>query len=316
MSKRSLGLIEGWVSIVLNTALFALKYWVGCISGSVAMIADAWHTLSDTLTSVVVIIGFRVSARPADGEHPFGHGRAEAISSIIIGTLLGVVGFEFGQSSIHRLIDRQAASFSALSVVVFLSSVALKEALARFSFWAGRKIDSGSLMADGWHHRSDAIASGLIVVGALIGGKLWWMDGILGIGVSLLIFYAAFDILKASISVSLGEAPDAALDRRIRGVIRQTVSCAEDTHHLHVHRYGDHLEVTVHLRVPPEMPVAQAHAVATRVERAIKGEIGAETTVHIEPAPAARTEDRRPSGGRCPPLQTRGRGSGRRQEGG
>lgn len=86
MSKRSLGLIEGWVSIVLNTILFGVKYWVGTASGSVAMIADAWHTLSDTLTSVVVIVGFRVSARPADGEHPFGHGRAEAISSIIIGT--------------------------------------------------------------------------------------------------------------------------------------------------------------------------------------------------------------------------------------
>lgn len=297
MSKRSLGLIEGWVSIVLNTILFGVKYWVGTASGSVAMIADAWHTLSDTLTSVVVIVGFRVSARPADGEHPFGHGRAEAISSIIIGTLLGVVGFEFGQSSIHRLIDHTAASFSTLSIVVFLVSVALKEALARFSFWAGRKINAGSLIADGWHHRSDAVASALIVAGALIGGRIWWMDGALGIGVSLLIFYAAFDILKSSISVSLGEAPDAALDRRIRAAIGKTVTCAQDAHHIHLHRYGAHVELTVHLRVPPEMPVAQAHAVATRVERAIKGEIGAETTVHIEPAPSVRTEDRKPAGG-------------------
>jgi cation diffusion facilitator family transporter len=298
MSKQSLGLIEGWVSIVLNTALFAVKYWVGCTSGSVAMIADAWHTLSDTLTSVVVIIGFRASARPADGEHPFGHGRAEAIASIIIGTLLGVVGFEFGQSSIHRLIDHTAASFSTLSIVVFLVSVALKEALARFSFWAGRKINAGSLIADGWHHRSDAVASALIVAGALAGGNLWWMDGVLGIGVSLLIFYAAFSILKSSISISLGEAPDEALDRRIRAVIGKTVTCAEDTHHLHLHRYGDHIELTVHLRVPPEMPVAEAHAVATKVERAIRAEIGAETTVHIEPCPPSGTGCRIESPGR------------------
>ena len=299
MRKQSLGLLEGWISIVLNTALFAVKYWVGVTAGSVSMIADAWHTLSDTLTSVVVIIGFRASARPADGEHPFGHGRAEAVSSIIIGTLLAVVGFEFGQNSIHRLIDHTAASFSTLSIVVFLVSVALKEALARFSFWAGRKIHSGALMADGWHHRSDAIASALIVAGALAGGKLWWMDGVLGIGVSLLIFYAAFDILKSSISVSLGEAPDEALDRRIRAVIRETVTCAEDTHHLHVHRYGDHLEVTVHLRVPPAMPVAEAHAVATRVEKALRAAVGAETTVHIEPCPpAAGPEGRRESPGR------------------
>lgn len=208
-----------------------------------------------------------------------------------------MVGFEFGQSSIHRLIDHTAASFSTLSIVVFLVSVALKEALARFSFWAGRKINAGSLIADGWHHRSDAVASALIVAGALVGGRIWWMDGALGIGVSLLIFYAAFDILKSSISVSLGEAPDAALDRRIRAAIGKTVTCAQDAHHIHLHRYGAHVELTVHLRVPPEMPVAQAHAVATRVERAIKGEIGAETTVHIEPAPSVRTEDRKPAGG-------------------
>ena len=283
MNKQSLGYLEGWLSVVINTALFALKIWVGTVAGSIAMIADSWHTLSDTFTSVVVILGFWASARPADGKHPFGHGRAEPIAAIIIGTLLVVVGIEFFRQSVTRLMHHQKATFGAFAMIVFLISVILKEALARFSIWAGRKIDSSSLIADGWHHRSDAIASALTVAGGLMGGYYVWMDGVLGIGVSGLILYAAYDIIRTSTSTSLGETHSSDLENRIRRIIKTAAPTAADIHHLHVHRYGDHIELTFHMCFPPAMRIDEAHQTAARVKYALKDALGAETTVHLEP---------------------------------
>lgn len=283
MDKKYLGYLEGWLSVIINTALFALKFWVGTIAGSVAMVADSWHTLSDTFTSVVVILGFWISARPADGEHPFGHGRAESIAAIVIGTLLGVVGVEFLRQSVTRLAHYQAATFSSLAIVIFLVSVVCKEGLAQFSIWAGRSTGSESLIADGWHHRSDAIASALIVAGAILGGYFWWMDGVLGIGVSLLILYAAYDIIKASTSSSLGERHSPQLERRVRNIIRATAPSVKNVHHMHVHKYGDHMELTIHLCFPSDMHIDEAHAIAGKVKFALKEALGVETTVHLEP---------------------------------
>jgi cation diffusion facilitator family transporter len=282
--ESRLGYIEGWVSVVVNIVLFALKYTVGISLGSVAMVADAWHTLSDTLTSLIVIIGFWISGKPADEQHPFGHGRAEAISAIIIGTLLGVVGFSFLRESILRLQHHQAASFSLLAIVVFSISVLLKEALARFSIWAGRKINAQSLIADGWHHRSDAIASGLIVAGAVVGRYYWWIDGVLGVGVALLILSAAYDVLRGAAGLLLGQHVGPEMEQRVQDIIAQAAPVIDDVHHVHFHTYGGHMEVTLHLRLPSAMHVGEAHHIADTIEKAIRREAHIEATVHIDPA--------------------------------
>ena len=146
--RISIGYLEGFISTILNILLFGLKYWVGIQTFSVAIVADAWHTLSDSLTSVIVIIGFKVSSKPADKEHPFGHGRAELISSVIIGTLLIIVGFNFLVESIHRFINYQSANYQNLAVIMFIISTIIKEGLAQFSIRAGKKINSYSLIAD------------------------------------------------------------------------------------------------------------------------------------------------------------------------
>jgi cation diffusion facilitator family transporter len=170
---------------------------------------------------------------------------------------------------------------------VFLGSVVLKEGLAQFSFWAGKKINSTSLKADGWHHRSDAIASALIVAGALLGGRLWWMDGAMGIAVSVLILYASFDILRVSTASLLGEKPGADLEKKLRAIIAFTAPEATHFHHLHVHSYGEHRELTFHLDFPPRMALHEAHKNASAVERRIRTELGVEATIHIEPSDAA-----------------------------
>jgi len=282
--KENLGYIEGWVSIVVNTLLFGMKYWVGILCGSVAMIADAWHTLSDTLTSIVVIVGFVIAARPADKEHPFGHGRAEFIAALAIGILLGVVGFNFMAESVGRLIHHHSVKFSLFAIIVFFVSIFVKEALSQFAFWAGKQINSKSVTADGWHHRSDAIASALIVVGALFGKFFWWIDGVLGIGVSLLILWAAFDIIRSSSSALLGEAADRESEKKIRNLILKNFRIVKSTHHIHIHRYGTHNELTLHIKLPSSMSVARAHDICTEVEVLLKREMKMETTVHVEPA--------------------------------
>lgn len=216
----SLGFIEGWLSITVNLLLFVLKFWVGIKADSVAMKADAWHTLSDSFTSLVVLFGFWISRRKPDEQHPFGHGRAEAIGAVVIGTLLFIVGATFLQESIHRLFARQGLTFSSLAVIIFLVSVLVKEGMASFSIWAGKKIDSQSLIADGWHHSSDAVASGLIIIGTVLGRYFWWIDGVAGILVSLLIFYATYDILKVAASTLIGERPDKSLKDKLLQVVQ------------------------------------------------------------------------------------------------
>jgi len=283
MDKKQLGYLEGVVSSILNTLLFGFKLWVGLTAGSVAMIADAWHTLSDTLTSLVVILGFWVSGKPKDQEHPFGHGRAELVASVIIGTLLAVVGINFLNDSIRHLRARETVVFGTWSIIVFSVSVLLKESLARFSMWAGRKIKSQSLIADAWHHRSDALASLLIIIGALVSRRFWWMDGALGILVSLLILWAAFTIIKTAFESLLGEEPDKETIIRIRELARECSPNHPEIHHLHLHRYGDHVELTVHARQPENMFVKDAHDYASALEKRIRDELGFETTIHIEP---------------------------------
>jgi cation diffusion facilitator family transporter len=281
--KIFIGYLEGTISIILNTILFGIKYWVGIKTFSIAIIADAWHTLSDSLTSLVVIIGFKVSSKPADKKHPYGHGQAEIISSVIIGTLLAVVGVNFLIASIQKFINHQSASYGNLAVIVFIISVIVKEGLAQFSIRAGKKINSQSLIADGWHHRSDALVSLMVLVGIFMGGYFWWVDSIMGSAVSLVIFYTTYIILKDSISTLIGEEPSEDLEVEIRKIVTNSLSHDVKLHHLHSHKYGDNRELTFHIRLPLDMTLEDAHRITEKLEKKIKEEMNIETTIHAEP---------------------------------
>ncbi|MBU3914160.1 cation diffusion facilitator family transporter [bacterium] len=275
--------MEGWLSIVINVILFIAKYWVGLATGSVAILADAWHTLSDSLTSVVVLVGAKVSAKSPDEEHPFGHGRAELIASIIIGVLLAIVAFNFLIESATKLYHRESATFNNLAVVIFLISVVVKEGIAQFSIRLGKKYDSKSMIADGWHHRSDAIASALIVAGIYAGKYYWWIDGVLGIIVALLIFYATFDILKQSINPLIGEKPDQKLLHDIHEITKKILENKYDIHHVHVHKYGPNTEMTFHMRFQYPISFETAHERVTQLEKALRDELDIVATIHFEP---------------------------------
>jgi len=282
--KQKLAYTEGWVSIVINILLFGLKYWAGVVTGSVAIVADAWHTLSDSLSSLFVIVGTKVAGKPPDKEHPFGHGRAELIASILIAALLGFVAYEFITESIAKLIHHEEAIFGTIAIVVTIASVIFKEALAQYAFWAARKTGSNTLRADGIHHRTDAASSLLILVGIFVGRYYWWVDGVLGIIVALMILLAAYEILRDTISHLLGEAPDPALKTKLEQCAQKVTPLDLHIHHIHLHSYGHHKELTFHIKLPRDMQVDAAHDLADRIEKQIRTDHGMITTIHIEPA--------------------------------
>ncbi len=282
-SKLKLAYTQGWVSILVNGLLFIFKYWAGIVTGSLALMADAWHTLSDSLSSIIVLISTKISSKPPDKEHPFGHGRVELIAAIIIGVILGLIGFEFARDSIFRLIDHKSVVFGSFAIAVTITSVVVKESLAQFSFWTYRKTANPSLKADGWHHRSDAISSAIILAGIFAGQYFWWIDGVMGLIVSLLIFYAAYETIKEGTDPLLGEIPDKQLLHQLKTIALESSGMETHLHHVHVHRYGEHIELTAHIMLPKSTTLEKAHAIADDIEQEIMAKLNIEATIHMEP---------------------------------
>ena len=281
--KNLLAYSEGWISIGVNTLLFGLKFWAGIVSGSVAIIADAWHTLSDSISSVIVLIGIKVSKKPPDKHHPFGHGRAELISTLFIAFFLGWVAIHFVAESIEKLKHHEPADFGTVAIIVTIVSVVMKEALARYAFRIGKKTGFKSIRADGWHHRTDAISSVVILTGILFGKLYWWVDGVLGIAVSIVIFHSGYKIMQEAVSSLLGEKADPDLIERIKKIADSVTEIDIHLHHMHLHDYVNHKELTCHIRLPKDMKLEDAHEIVTRIEKRIYKETLIETTVHIEP---------------------------------
>jgi cation diffusion facilitator family transporter len=194
-----------------------------------------------------------------------------------------VVGFNFLVESFHRIAGRQPAFYSTLAIVAVTVSVVSKEIMAQISIRVGRKTDSQSLVADGWHHRSDALSSLLILVGIVVAGRLWWTDGVLGIAVSLMIFYVTFEILKNAISPLLGEKPDRSMIDAIMNLSSRVTSYDLQVHDMKVHEYGHHRELTMHIYLPADMVLSEAHAIAHKFEMEIWKELSVRATVHVDP---------------------------------
>ncbi|PKM99281.1 MAG: cation transporter [Elusimicrobia bacterium HGW-Elusimicrobia-2] len=283
VEKTRIGLIEGWMSIGVNALLFGAKYAAGVASASAAVKTDAWHTLSDSVTSAIVVFSFWFASHKADKKHPFGHGGAESIGAVVIATLLAVVAFGCLKESFVKIISGSNPDYPLWAIWVVGLSIIIKEAMARFAIWAGEKADSAVLRADGWHHRSDAITSVMILLGIFICGKFAIIDGLMGIAIALFIFHAAYEIIKDVSGSILGAAPAKAMEDKINAVIKAQSGWGTVIHHLHIHRYGDHIEATFHIRFPAGMSIAHAHARASIIEVAVRDELGIESTIHIEP---------------------------------
>ncbi|MDR2942423.1 MAG: cation diffusion facilitator family transporter [Treponema sp.] len=284
MDKTRAGYAEGVVSIAVNAALFALKLWASIITGSIALAADAWHTLSDSFSSVVVIIAAKLASKKADKEHPFGHGRWEQIASIFIAFILGMIAFMFLEESIREFLNHEkAAGFGKIAIIVTAVSIVVKELLAQYAFYIGRKTGNSSVKADGWHHRSDALSSVVVLIGIFFAGKFWWIDSLLGFIIALMLFYAAFEILKESVTKILGEEPDQKLIDDITNEIKSIYKDDLNIHHFHIHNYISHKELTFHIRLKKDITIGKGHIVASEIENTILEKFNMSATIHVEP---------------------------------
>jgi cation diffusion facilitator family transporter len=283
MNKTKAGYIEGAASIIINTVLFAIKMWASIISGSIALAADAWHTLSDSLSSVVVIIAAKLASKEADEKHPFGHGRWEQIASLFIAVILVIIAFGFVENSIRHFLARDIVEYGKIAIIVTAVSIIVKELLAQYAFFIGRKTGNSSVTADGWHHRSDALSSVVVMAGILFARQFWWIDGVLGVIIALMLFHAAFEILKEAITKILGEDLDKNLTGQITDEIKKIYNDDLNIHHFHLHNYINHKELTFHIRLNEDLTIGKGHEIASRIEKMIEEKFDLISTIHVEP---------------------------------
>lgn len=284
LEERSrIGRLEAWVSMIINGLLFAVKLALGLMINSLSLIADAIHTLSDVATSIVVLFGFKLSGKPADKEHPYGHGRIEYVTTLIIAIMLGVVGFEFIKSAVGRLVQPVpiSAGWGILAAIFF--TILVKVWLGKFSLDLGNRIDSSTLKADAWHHTSDAISSVLVLI-AVWGSQLGYpaLDGIGGVLVGVYLIYSGFAIAREAINPLIGEPPSPELIHQIRQLCR-TQPKVMDAHDIIVHNYGQYKFLGLHIEVNSKLTAQEAHDVAESVSAMLEKEQSAYSTVHIDP---------------------------------
>jgi len=279
------GLLEGWSSVILNTALAIFKGILGLMTGSVSLLADAVHTFSDSLTSVVVIFGFRISERPADERHPFGHGRMEGLAAVVIGVLLAVAAVEMTQYAVKRLTEKnpQEVRAEVWMIATLIGTVVLKELQAQFSMDLGKLIKSQALVADGLHHRSDVLATGLVIV-ALIAArwKITWIDGVAGIGVAVLIGWCAYETLRGAMSPLLGERAPEDMYEEIERIARG-VPGVLGVHDVLVNRYGGTDIISLHIEVSAAENVMRLHDMSEEIETKVRLAFPGHAIVHVDP---------------------------------
>lgn len=281
------------IGSVINIVLVVFKFIAGVIGHSAAMIADAVHSLSDLLSDVVVLVFVKIAGKPEDADHAYGHGKFETLASVIVGLLLGVVGIGLAWEGITKTIDffkgadLGSPNYWALSAAVL--SIVLKELLFRYTIRSGKSLDSSALIANAWHHRSDAltsIATLIGIAGAMIFGKNGRvLDPLAAVVVSGFIIKAAWVLMKPGVNELLEKSLSEEDKRRIGDIITSTPGVTA-FHRLRTRRIGSHRAVEVHVKMPGDYSLTKAHEVASEIEKRIKEAFGPEThvAVHMEPA--------------------------------
>ena len=281
--RGNIGITQGWISIVANFIIFVLKLVFGFISNSIALIADAFHSLSDMASSGVVVFGFKMASKPADKEHPFGHGRAETIAALTISILIGFTGIEFIKTSITRFMNPNSIEVSWAVILVVLITIVIKEVLARLSYNLGDKINSSILIADAIHHRSDMWSS-VLVLSAFGGAWLGYpkIDAIMGLGVAGMMIQSAYAIARTAIDDLLGKPVDTETIKNIKEYAMQSPEVS-NVHDIVVHSYGAHRFISLHLEIAEGKSPESMHDIADSVEKLLSHEMEADVITHVDP---------------------------------
>ncbi|GLC29415.1 cation diffusion facilitator family transporter [Clostridium omnivorum] len=282
--RASYGFLAGVVGIIINLLLFAVKLTVGLISKSIAVTADAFNNLSDAASSVITIVGFKMANKPADKEHPFGHGRIEYISALIVSFMVLLVGLQFVKSSFDRILHPSPIIFELIPFVLLLLSILAKIWLSRFNGFIGKTIDSNALKASSFDALGDVFTSSTVALSFVISRFTSFpIDGYIGMLVALFILYSGFSLIKDTLSPLLGEAPDKELVENIKkGVL--SYDHINGVHDLVIHNYGPgRCMASIHAEVPCDISIVSIHEVIDKAERELSKKLNIYLVIHMDP---------------------------------
>lgn len=282
--RRSYGVLCGGFGIFLNIMLFIGKFIAGTLASSVAVTADAFNNLSDAGSSIVTLIGFKLSGQKPDPEHPYGHGRAEYISGLIVAMVILLMGFELLLSSIKKIAHPEATEFSWLTVGILIASILVKAYMFAYNRIVAKKINSVAMKATSTDSLTDCIATFAALL-ALVACKIWGLklDGWCGAAVSLFVLYSGFNAAKDTISPLLGQPPEKELVEDIESTVLKHDGVL-GIHDLVVHDYGPgRMMMSLHAEVPAEGSVLELHDMIDNIERELMEKFNCEAVVHMDP---------------------------------
>lgn len=282
--RTSYGVLSSITGIVLNLILAGAKYAAGVISGSISITADAINNLSDAGSSIVSFFGVKISAKPADKDHPYGHGRVEYISAFIVAFFVLFMGIELFKDSVGKIINPEPVKFSFLSLAILVFSIIAKLWLGIFNRTLGKKINSAPMMAVMKDSFSDCLATGVAAVSIIVSAfSDINIDGYLGIVVAIFIFIAGFGILKETLGNILGRAPEEEfVDEITEKILSYPHICG--VHDMIIHDYGPSCRfASVHAEVPSNEDIMELHDIIDGIERDIYNEYGMLTSIHMDP---------------------------------
>lgn len=282
--RRAYGVLCGAVGIGLNILLFIGKLLAGIISGSVAIMADAFNNLSDAGSSLITMIGFRLAGQKPDPEHPYGHGRLEYVSGLVVAMLIILMGFELAKSSVSQIIAPEPVEFSILSAGILSASIGVKLYMASYNRVIGKRIDSAAMRATATDSISDCASTGLVFVSMLISHFLNInIDGWCGILVAGFILFSGYQAARETISPLLGQPPEPEFVERIQ----QLVMAHEGVlgiHDLVVHDYGPGRRmISLHAEVPSTVDILEVHDKIDHIEKRLGEALDCEAVIHMDP---------------------------------
>lgn len=282
--RRMYGVLCSIVGVFLNILLFVFKLYAGIVTGSMAIMADGFNNFTDAGSSVVTLIGFKFAGMKPDREHPFGHGRFEYVSGLIVSILIILVGFELARSSVEKIWNPEPVETGRAAVVILAVSIAVKLYMAFYNYRIGRKIESTAMRATAVDSLSDAVATSFVFasmgVMAVTGINI---DGYCGVLVSLFILWAGYQTAKETVSPLLGGKPRPELIEKIYAtVLRHNI--VQGIHDVIVHDYGPgRMMISLHVEVPGDEDVFKLHDMVEHIEEDLDRELDCESVIHMDP---------------------------------
>lgn len=282
--REKYGALSGCVGICINIILFLIKLLAGIITASISIMADAFNNLSDAGSSIVTLIGFKMAGKPADNDHPYGHGRVEYITGLIIAFVILVMGFELLKSSIEKIIEPEDIEFSFVSFGILVFSIFAKLWLAIFNKSLGKKINSSAMFATASDSLNDSIATTVVLIGLLI-VKFFGIniDGYAGVIVAVFVLYSGYETAKDTLQPLLGMPPDPNFVKDIQNCVLEN----EKIHGIHdmiIHDYGpSRTIVSLHAEIPSDINLIEAHEIIDEAEERIKRKFDCDISIHLDP---------------------------------